>query len=162
MWLLRSIDSPYAVGGVPGPIDFCYALMVCSSTRKEFGQVLAEGPAAVVEKLVGKYFMMSAEQADAEKLVFEEYLERQTLSPEFWSDADSDAVKDRLRCPAEWHLVLSLLRYDVCKTEGDAWDYPYNRAVCWRAVIGEQVDGSRSYVDPLDRSQMEILNHVSN
>ena len=113
----------------------------------------------MIESLVGKHFLLTEEQRAEQHDIFLEYIESQTETPDFWSDTESDTIKNRLRCPPEWHLVLSLLRHGLCQSEDEAWDYPYSRAVCWRAVIGEQVEGSQSYVDPLDRQQMEIVNN---
>ena len=86
------------------------------------------------------------------------YIEHGMSAPEFWTNPDDDPVGDRQRCPGEWHLVLQLIQSGVCKTESEAWDYPYNRAMCWVAVIGE-TKGSKDYVDKLDREQIDMVNN---
>jgi len=161
MWLLRNMENPYAVGGIPQGDDLCEVVLVCSLTRQQFAKAMRREMTQLTELLVGRWFMLSEEEMQDQSDILHDYLEAQTDTVEFWEDSNSDPVKDRLRCPPEWHLVLTLLRNNVVRDEQEAWDYPYNRAMAWRAVVNEAVHGSRDYVDPLDRKQSEALNNAN-
>lgn len=162
MWLLRNMGNPYAVGGTADGASLCELVMVCSMDRREFAKYANSGADRLSEMLVGRFFLMSQEEKQEQMDVIHEYLETQTDVVEFWDSGDSDPIRDRLRCPPEWHMVLSLLKHGVCNTEEQAWDYPYARAMAWRAVINESEYQSRNYIDPLDREQIEKVNNANN
>lgn len=162
MWLLRSMENPYAVGGIPEGQDLCELVFVCSMTRKGFARATNRHAGQITEQLVGRFFLMDADDRTETVNLIHEYLESQTDVVEFWQAEDSDPIKDRMRCPPEWHLILDLLKARICETEDDAWDYPYARAMAWRAVITESQTGSREYIDPLDREQIDVVNNANN
>lgn len=159
VWFLRSNESPYATGEDPKLSDLAFAIITCSMTREEMGRaiedesIMAERALEVSENWVSLSETERLKHAKA----MDRYLSAGMAAPEFWEDPDSDEIKDRLRCPAEWHLVYMLLKHGICQSEEQAWNYSYARAVCWRAVFGEQM-GSRDYIDPIDRKHMEIVN----
>lgn len=100
---------------------------------------------------------MPADERETVMTAVCEYVNACTTFPEFWSDGKTDPVKDRMRCPFEWHAVAMLLSMRICATEADAWDYPVALAQCWQAVEGER-NGSKNYVDPVDRKDFDVLN----
>lgn len=163
LWFLRSQENPFIIGGRPDPSDFALAVLTCTMTRKQFGENVrdADGLAEKVEALVNSWLEMPAESRSEHLKAFDEYLTAGMTAPEFWEKEGTDDVRDRLRCPPEWHLVIMLLKQKICQTEEEAWDYSYARAVCWRAVIGEQ-NGGRDYIDPIDRQQIGIVNNGDN
>jgi hypothetical protein len=159
LWFLRSQDNPFVVGGSPNADDLAMAVLTCSMTRKEMGQCLDDEIklAESVSDMVDLWLEMSKEQKAEHIKAFDEYIQAGMNAPDFWQSADLDEVKHRLRCPSEWHIVFLLLKNSICKTEEEAWNYPYARAICWRAVIGEQ-NGNRDYIDPVDRADLKKVN----
>lgn len=157
MWMLRSMENPYAVGGTLTPEAIFEALSVCSMTRTGFATAVNRHIELVTAKYAIKYVSMSHEDRQRELEVISEYFKSQCDSVEFWEQEDYDPIKDRTRCPMEWHLVLKLLQNNICMTEDEAWNYPYARSMAWFAVINEQ-EGSRNYIDETDRQQIDMVN----
>lgn len=148
LWFLRSQENPFIVGGNPYPSDFALAVLTCSLTRRGLGETINDDVqmAELVSGMVEKWLDMPDEKKSEHLKAFDHYIEEGAKAPEFWENGESDPIKDRLRCPPEWHLVMMLLKNKICQTEEEAWNYSYARAVCWRAVIGEQ-NGGRDYID---------------
>lgn len=155
-WALRSIESPFIEGGEYSTDDVCNAILVCSLTRSEYSNANQMDIAARLGEIAANWLRLDDDARSETLDCFNAYLDACTRFPEFWRSEDSDPVRDRLRCPAEWHLVATLTNMHVC-TESEAWDYPISRAQCWQAVEGERA-GSQAYVDQRDRQDFEKLN----
>ena len=155
-WALLSMESPFIGGGEYTTDDVCNAVLVCSLTREEYS---GSNPIDIATRLghIASEWLTLDDDARAETLdCFVAYLDACTRFPEFWRGEDSDPIRDRLRCPAEWHLIATLTNMGISK-ESEAWDYPIARAQCWQAVEGERA-GSRAYVDQRDRDDFAKLN----
>jgi hypothetical protein len=159
VWALSAMDSPYIIGGDLTVEAICRALMICTQTRAGFAELInTDAHILLLGDIAGIYLAATPEErADAQQ-AFAEYIDACTVFPEFWEDGKTDAVKDRLRCPVEWHIVAALVRMGIVRTEDQAWDYPIARARCWGAVEAER-NGNNKYVDQRDRADMEKLNH---
>lgn len=157
-WALKSIDSPYVYGGKFDIEDTCQAVMICALTRDEYADLQqTEALTALYGTIAGEYLKLTDEERQNVVSGFVGYIDACSVFPEFYESEDSDPVKDRLRCPGEWHLVANLLKMRICDSEEAAFDYPVARAQCWQAVAGEQA-GSRAYVDQRDRDDFDTLN----
>ena len=157
VWILKALENPFAVGGIPKAQDLAQAVLVCSNDRKSFGEIMSDDDTLTdkIADLAQAWY--EVDDISSHIRSFHLYVEQGVSGPEFWEDPKTDAVKDRQRCPVEWHLVYMLLNNKVCHTEEEAWNYPFNRAVCWSAVVGEQ-NGSRNYIDQVDREQIKKVN----
>ena len=162
-WPLRSLESPFFDGGEYGIEDVCKAVMLCSLDSSGYSRIASDpnALAALYGFIAAEYIGLDKEGREDAVKAFVEYLDACTVAPEYWSDDKGDGKADRIRCPVEWHIVVSLLKNRICQTEAEAWDYPMQRAQCWQAVIGEQA-GSKAYVDAKDRADMKKLNEVAN
>jgi hypothetical protein len=157
-WALKSIDSPYVYGVDFDIEDTCQAVMICALSRDEYAELQqTEAITVLYGRIAGKYLALSEE--DRTKVVgeFVSYIDACSVFPEFYAPEKSDPVRDRMRCPGEWHLVACLLHLRICDSEKAAFDYPVARAQCWQAIEGERA-GSRSYVDQRDRDDFDELN----
>jgi hypothetical protein len=159
VWLLKSYDSPFAVGGQPQVNDLALAVLICSMNRKDIGAVLSNDKkmAEAVASIAENWFTIPSAELEIHVLAFNQYLTEGLDGPQFWEDPEHNPVKDRSRCPMEWHLVKMLLNERICQTEEEAWNYSFTRALCWSAVVGE-TNGSRNYIDPVDRADIEKVN----
>lgn len=160
IWILQGIRSPFAIGGRIEDKDVGMAVAVCSKNRAECVAFLSDEVAVAKEMLQLAELWHSEEDMTPHIAALNSYMEDGMTAPEFWENPGQNPVKDRQRCPSEWHLVSLLLKNNICRTERQAWDYPYARAVCWAAVSAEQ-QGSRNYIDPIDRKQIDELNHAN-
>jgi hypothetical protein len=164
VWALKASSNPFATGGKYDIESFCNALLICTLSKSQFDELVRTDALAVYKgHHIAPAILTADEDTRAEALgVFLEYFDACTVYPEFWEDDKSDPVKDRLRCPSEWHLVASLLRMRIAQTEAEAWDYPIAKAHCWVAVEGER-NGSKNYVDQRDRNDFDQLkkDHVN-
>ena len=162
VWTLKAWDNPYVTGGEYDVDDVCNCMAVCTQTRESFTAIAAQNLHGALKGDIGAaYLEASKEEREHAEKQLAEYFTQCTVFPEFWEDGKSDPVKDRLRCPGEWHLVATLLQMRVCQTEEDAWDYSIARARCWQAVEGERA-GSRAYVDQRDRMDFAKLEDIAN
>lgn len=154
-WALSIIESPFVKGGPCNHDDLFRALLICSMSRNEYIKIC--NSETEVDKLIDialKYAESEREERDNTKQNIESYLQDCLVMPDFFSDGSSDPVKDRVRCPIEWHMVFFLVSSRLALTEDEAWDYPYARCQCWQAVKGEQ-GGSKAYVDKRDREDFK-------
>lgn len=165
VWALSAMDSPYVCGGKYTVDDICNCLMICSQTRESFAALSAGGLHVALKGEIGAAYIEADKDARAQaEAQLAQYIADCTVFPEFWEKEKTDAVKDRLRCPPEWHIVSAILSMRICQTEAEAWDYPIARARCWQAVDGER-NGGRDYLDARDRAdlklaaEMEAANH---
>jgi hypothetical protein len=166
VWALKAADSPFVEGKPYGIEDICKAVMLCSLTRNDYVALAASESAlaALYGTIAGEYLAKDKEGRDEACKAFDDYRAACTVYPDFYAGEGVDPVRDRVRCPSEWHLVASLLDMRVCGTEAEAWDSPIARAHCWQAVLGER-RGSKAYVDQRDRDDFKALEeaaHVDN
>lgn len=163
VWTLKTIDSPLVVGGKYDLEDVCKAVMICALTRAEYYDMARHQDAltAYYGTIAAAYIELDTEAREHVLSELGTYIDECTVFPEFWEGEGVDDVRDRIRCPVEWHLVLSLLKNGICHTEEDAWNYPISRAQCWQAVVGE-MQGSKAYMDAVDREDIKKLDEVSN
>lgn len=158
VWALRAAESPLINGGKFDIEDVCKAVMLCGMTREDYARQIQSGEIAItLGDVAAEYLQLSPEDREIEVANLADYIDQMTQFPEYWQKEKSDPVKDRIRCPTEWHLVSSLLAMSICKDESAAWDYPIARAQCWQAIQGEQA-GSKNYMDAKDRADMDQLN----
>jgi hypothetical protein len=159
---LKGISSPYATGKIPDAPDLFDAVLICSRTREELRAILNDAKTYRREfKRMGRVWgrMTRPRRVNALKR-FSVYMERCTVAPDYWESANTKK-QGRIRTPFEWHCVAMLLSNRICQTEAEAWDYSLSRALCWSAVIGER-NGSESYIDPVDRRDIDKLKEMSN
>lgn len=160
VWALSALESPYVLGGNYGVEDVVNCLLFCTQTRESYNALaLTCMEGAVKGEIAAAYLEADKDgRFEAEKQLAA-YFGDCTVFPEFWQDSKTDPVKDRLRCPGEWHLVATLLQMRICQTETEAWDYPIARARCWQAVESERQGGS-SYMDKRDRDDLKQLEQM--
>lgn len=158
--MLKEQDSPYITGGEVKIQDLAIAVLICSMNRETFSHFMSDEKSMqkAADDMVDSWLLKKEGDQRECFATFLAYINASFNAPEFWEEEKSNQIKDRLRCPIEWHLIIMLLKERICNTEEDAWNYSYQRAVCWRAVISE-ANGSRNYIDPLDRMQIQELNH---
>jgi hypothetical protein len=163
VWSLKSLESPFVSGKPYDTEDICKAIMICGLRRKDYAELCgSENAIAALFGTIAADYLVKSKSDRAEVCnAFGKYLSSCTEFPEFYSSAKQNDIRDRLRCPSEWHIVASLLDMRICQTEDDAWDYPIARAQCWQAVQGER-NGSKAYVDQRDRDDFEKLKAESN
>jgi len=155
-WALKAMESPFVCGGDFDIESFCDSILICTLRKEDHDAIIRSSHLAVYKGGQIAPAILSASQEEREEAViqFIEYIQDCTEFPDFWEGSDLDPIKDRIRCPTEWHLVAALLRMRICQTESEAWNYPAARAHCWLAVEGER-KGSKSYVDPRDRADIK-------
>ena len=151
-WQLCALESPFAIGGNGvDASDVAVAITVLSRTRAQCQELASDNHAMQIA--IHSIALEGAEEVLACVPAIEQHIKAFSKWPEFWEKGDK---KGRLRCPAEWHLALMLVKLGVCKTEEDAWNYPVSRARCWLAVEAEK-NGDDTYIDLKDRLDIEGL-----
>jgi hypothetical protein len=160
-WALKAAANPFSIGGEYGIEDICNALLICTLTKHQHDELAGLGALGLYkgEQIAPPLISATTEERAEALRLFLDYFDDCTQFPDFWQDGKADPVKDRVRCPREWHLVASLMRMNICRTEPEAWDYPIAKAQCWMAVEGER-NGSKSYVDERDRADIERANKL--
>lgn len=160
-WILRVMENPFAVGGNLRDQDFTLAVLICSHTRDEMCDLLNEplGLQRETDNLALTLSGMTPEEVADDFAAFREYISAGFDLPEYW-EKEAGATQ-RQRVPVEWCLVKCLLNNRICQTEPEAWDYPLQRAACWRAVYVDE-NGYADYIDEKDRESFEKLESMKN
>lgn len=156
VWALKASDSAFLRATTHTRDDVVRLLFVCSLTRADYARLNQE-PAASELYAAGialKVLRATEDEHLAALESIKDYFDAGTNIPEFWAREKSDPVKDRLRCPVEWHLAALMVEMGVSANIADAWDVPLVEAKCWQAVYSER-NGSRDYVDQKDRNDFQ-------
>jgi len=157
-YALRALESPYLCAGAPTIIDTALAVWVCSRAWCDLRSMPFESIDAARQWSQTAYrrFKRAGHPMDTEMATFAAYFDHYTGNlPQHWQGSEH---KPRVRCPIEWHLVVTLLQSGLCERDlAAAWDMPVSTAAALATVIGER-NGSESYFDERDRADIQELN----
>ncbi|GEM_PF-3849622 len=156
-WALSASDNAFALHKDWEFEDLCQAVMICTLTRDRYQELEHNNALAIYLGEVSAHIIdLDSETRKGDIHKFAEYFEECTCIPEWWDKGGSDP-RARIRAPIEWQVVAVLLRMKICRTELEAWNYPFAKSFCWIAVDRE-AEGNQKYIDQKDRDGLALLN----
>lgn len=152
LFLLRGLNSPYAIGGVPLFSDFVPAVFICSNNWADNVRTLMAGNVPGKDIIKWGRTQRKADLAQAQG-IFRDYLAAAFTAPE----AIETKGGHETGAPFELHLVyflVTVMRLPLAL----AWDFPFAQANAWHELHVERqrlAKGEESQL--LTDQQIELL-----
>ena len=152
-YILKSVESPYLVGGTVDRGSILQAIDICSRSWEENRTMMGIGYIPQIKtwrKWSRKWRRF--DYAAAHKS-FTAYLKNFTESPAHWT---SDEAGEGIKAPTEFHLAYILMRY-MRFSESQAWNCSVNRARSYYSTHSE-TNGDRTLVSEFEQKTIEGIN----
>lgn len=147
VYILMSVDNPFAIGGSPHLGHLAFAVQICTRTFDE-NQEWFRSPSLVsdVEKWAEKCRDLDFPQ---ERDKFEAYMKASTLLPQRWKKKDK--IGAAVKHP--WPLVIAVAMFKHVG-ETRAWDMPLPLAMSYWSALGE-LNGDDSLMTEQEQAIIE-------
>lgn len=158
-YILRALGNPYAYSDTPATAgDLLNAVAICSRTWEQNRALLFGGQPWRAALAWEWYWMQRLSRSfDTADASFRQYLADYCTVPAH----DNGNAKDaKIGAPIEFHLVRVLMSA-FGMSESEAWNAPWNRAVCYLDARAEAESTETRILSPAEEYAFDLIEQAS-
>ena len=154
IFYLRRMNSPYTCGGETSFEDLCFAVKICSMTRKEIAAFMGGGALTWWARI--RLMLWSARWSryyKAGDAALRQHIADYSNVADRWQ-WDDDPAPVECKCPWELHMVRMMCeKFNM--TPEEAWNTPFSLARCYSDSVIEAAGNGKTMISEYEMMAME-------